>query len=773
MPASSVSVRRAQTQVKPLNAKPATVVGCAGVCEMGPVGTERTCTSWQDYQSVYGTFTANAQETPLQVKALFDEAGKDGDVELHVTRVVHCTTPGDPTTRTSAAAVLALLTASIVATAGASASGNAAPWVLVPNQTLVVAVDGGGAVTKTFTATQAVKTGTNNAAFNLTNGWNLVFTVDGVASPTLTLATAMFAVSGIATASAAETAAAFNAFFAANGIGAVATVAAGPKVAVTSNRAGSGSSVLVADGSAPGASAALGFSGTASGSGNVSNIAAVTLAEAVSLVGAVAGCTCSGSTGHLVVTSNTTGTGSIVQVTNASTAVGFNFDNAAHSGVASGATTTLTVNGLWDGTYANALSVEVLPPTSGNPTEFNFAVLRNGVLAEPWTNLTLDPASPRYAPYVVNGPPTFDGLAGANQSGQAASTLITITDALLYAGGVPLTLARPAGSVSPASGTTFGPLTGGLDGLGGLADTDWSGGVTSGGRAGFRVLDLVQDVALLLAPGRATAAVHNAMVNYCEVVRGGLCFAILDTPASLSAAQMVDYVQTTALLHGVSEMTAIYWPRIQVTNPNSSVFGQGATVVTGPSGAVAGLCARLDGSKPGGAFEHPASIEKGALTSARGLETIGGVSEVQDAGKRGLVFDSLVNPIMVKRGTPVYVDGARTLKDTGPFPTVGESRGVLSVQVEVGNALDPKRNQNMRPRFYNEITMTLEDYLRALTRAGCFASNVDAEAWYFEMGPSLNTAAVQAARQALALMGLATSKPGEQIVVVIAPFSSP
>ena len=772
MPASAVTVQRTNSQVKPLNTQPNTTLGCVLIAPMGPVGTTQLCLSWQDFATYYGGFSANATDGPLQVKALFDEAGDSGNVQLYVSRVVHCTTPGDPTTKTSAPATLSLLTAAIVATSGAATSANAYPWVLAPNQTLVVSVDGGGNVTKTFTATQAALTGSNAATFAFTNGWQITFTIDGVAYPTFTLATAMFASIGAATA--IETVAAFNAYFAANAVPAVATVGSGNHVVVTANQAGSGSSVALANLTGTPVTA-LGMGTPATGTGNVANIAAVTLSEAESLAGSIAGLTAStDGSGHLVLTSNTTGTSSSIQVQSSSTAAGFSFSNTVHSGVASGTQETLAVAGKWDGVYGNGLSIEVAPPTSGISTEFNLAVIQSGVTAESWVNLSMDPNSPRYAPYVIVGPPTVNGIPGTNLSGQAPSNLITVTDQLLYGdSGVPLTLARPAGSVSPSTGTTFGPMTGGNDGLSGIADADWTGSTSANGRTGLRVLDLTNDLALVFAPGRATAAVHNGLVNYCEVVRNGLCYAVLDTPASLSATEMVAYVQTTALLSEVSEMASIYWPRLQFDNPNVAIFGQAATVVTGSSGAICGLCARLDAAKPGGAFTHPASIELGYLSSARGLETIGGVAEVQDIAKRGLVFDALINPIMVKTGTPVYVDGARTLKDTGPFPTVGESRGVLSVQITLTDALDPKRNQNLRPKLYNQITMLVENYLKALTKAECFATNDDATAWFFQAGPSVNTPAVMANREILALVGLATSPPAEQILCFISPFTAP
>jgi hypothetical protein len=69
----------------------------------------------------------------------------------------------------------------------------------------------------------------------------------------------------------------------------------------------------------------------------------------------------------------------------------------------------------------------------------------------------------------------------------------------------------------------------------------------------MRALDQIQDMSLLLIPGRATPAVHNAMLRYCEVERDGTAFAILDPPAGTSATEIVAYVEVTAALLNLSE----------------------------------------------------------------------------------------------------------------------------------------------------------------------------------------------------------------------------
>ncbi len=746
--ASKTNVTRAQAQSRPLDTKPATILLVAGITERGPIGVanavdaRRPFVSFADFKATYGGYTANAQDVPLQIDNAFKEAGENGGLQVFVSRVVHCTDPTDPSTRTSAAAVLALLTASVAATAGAS-TGGVGPYVLAPNQHLDVLVNGAGAVVATFLATAASRTSATGP-YALSNGLTLIFAIDGGGTFTKVFANAEFNAIGAATP--AEVCAALNAFFAGNGIGAVATVSSNA-AKITSNRFGTGSGVNVSGGTA---NAALVFTtGNVAGTGNVANILAVTVAEVISVANAaITGSTTTNVGGRAVISSNTTGGSSSIQVSSASTATGIGFDNAIHLGLANGTVATLTVNAKSDGTYANALSIEVTAGSSGKATDFNLRVTRGGVVVEQWRNANLSPTS---ANYVVT-------LVSKGGFGQPPSNLIAVTDNLV---------AVPSPGNMPALGQ-FGPMSGGGDGLASLADADWTGGVSVNGRTGFRAFDLIRLKSLLITPGRATAAVANGQINYCDTISGGLCFAVPETPAGMTAAQIVDYFAVTCGIVELSEMSSAYWPRVKHDNPQTSIFGNADTVITGPGGAFAGMAARIARSKVGGAFEHPASQEIGTLTSVRGLET----DEVKDDAIRGLVFDSLINPIMIDDGIPAWVDGARTLKSSGPFPTVGESLGILTVQQQVGIALDPKRNRNIRPQLLTEIDTKIRTYLKALTDAHCFASDKYSEAFSFDDGKALNTPATNKRREVNAAMGLATSDPGEFINVIISPLST-
>src|SRR5512138_3051285 len=208
-----------------------------------------------------------------------------------------------------------------------------------------------------------------------------------------------------------------------------------------------------------------------------------------------------------------------------------------------GATDILTVQAKECGAFGNRLKVEIRAATNGQVGYFDLLVLDDGVYRETFPNLTLTATAARYVETIVN-----DASSG--------SRLIKATDL------------HPASSTVLALGTYS--LTGGSDGLVGLTDADFVG--TDAGKTGLHALDAVQSLSLLIVPGRATPAVHAAMLAYAEVEREGTVFAILDPPAAQSATAIVTYVSTTAALENASEYGAIYWPRIKVLNAKKCVF---------------------------------------------------------------------------------------------------------------------------------------------------------------------------------------------------------
>jgi phage tail sheath protein FI len=397
---------------------------------------------------------------------------------------------------------------------------------------------------------------------------------------------------------------------------------------------------------------------------------------------------------------------------------------------------TLRVDAKWDGAYANDIRALIASATSGAAAEFNLTVEDNGLVIEVFPNLSLDPAADNYVETVVNHP-------------DRGSNLIKVED-LASASASPANL--------PATGT-FGPLTGGSDGLTSLADTDFIG--SPAGKTGLRALDVIQDLSLLIVPGRATSAVHNAMVSYCEAARDKGCFAIFDPPANQSATGIISYVESTASLLGLTEFAAIYWPRVKVLNPSKAVFGNASVLTIAPSGHIAGVYARVDNSRPGGIYVPPAGIENGRLFGVLGFET----DEVLEEAKRDLVFPKRINPLTTFPGSPRHIDGARTLKGNGNFPTVAERRGVIFIEQSLKLGLLFAKHQNNTESLRATLARTVTAFLLIQLKNLAFSSSDPKKAFFVDFGEALNPPSVVFSGQVVGRIGLATAKPAEFIVL--------
>jgi len=743
--ASRVILQRAKQNRTRIPAIGVVVAAFAGIATMGPIGVanldgESPITSYPEYTSIYGGFSANAQDLPLAIKTFFDEGGQ----QCFVSRIVHCSTPGDTSSRASVAASTAIVTDDLAPTAGAALANNLGPYSLpASGLTLLVKVDGAGAATATFTGTAASRTSTTGT-YNITDGNTITLRVDGSAT-VLTIPFAASAFVDNTAATPAEVVSVFNAYFAANTIGAFAEVSANA-VKISSNRLGTGSGINVTGGTANGA---LSFTtGNIAGTGNVSNLRAVTITEVKTIVElAVAGCTVTNSSDAALITSNTTGSSSSIQVTGASTSFGyFGFDNAIHSGTVGGEETVLTISGKWDGTYAHDYSLVVADATNGSASRFDLKVLKSGVLFESFINLSTDPLDPLFAETVVN----------TGVTGQRASSVVSIV--------VETTSLTPPDD-RPANGT-YGPLAGGNDGLTSLADADFTGTKTSASRTGLRCFDPVGRIDEIAVPGRSTAAVHNGLVTYCEIYREGRTFAVMGAPLGYTAAQIRTYVASTALLKGLTEIGRFVWPRIYVANPDTSIFGSAATVLAPVEGAVVGIHARVSAAKVGGAFDQP-SVSNGQIRTALGIET----REGEDKATRGLLHDDNICVVRAERGKPIYLDGSDTLNSEGVFPTVGESRGVMAVTNDMSASYDNLRQLNINDGLYERMTSAAENYLRRLTENGAFRTKDRTKAYFIDFGKGINTDDVVDAGYVLGNIGLNTSPAAKFIVITISPLS--
>lgn len=733
--ASKIVSRREPPKVRTIRGGPTAVHGMIGTTQKGPVGQGTVVTSFDDFVDVFGGDILGS-EAIHAVRAYYEEGG----VQLRFGRTVHYTDVDDPLTKTSAAATVNAETASGAATAGSVLGTTTETFNLEPGDTLSIAVDGGGPATATFTATSPTVTSGNVETFALVNGDTLDVEIDAGATQTITFLTAQFVAIGAATA--AEVAAVINGVL----IGGSAGVGAGA-VDITSDARGSAASVEVTGGTAN-VVGKLNFPGGAvAGTGNVADIDAVTVAEVKTVVeAAVAGLTVTDVAGAVNVASNTTGVSSSILVEASSTADDeLGLDNATHVGTTGAAIPTIQIDGKYDGEYADDLTVLIADATSGEAARFNWQTLRDGVVLETFPNLVVDPLDDRHVEKIVNGV-------------NGGSIWLLATDLLIGGGAL---------NSRPENGTV-GPLTGGDDGLVGLVDVDFIG--SSAGQTGLHALDLTDDVTILTVPGRATNAMHNAMITYAEVFRDGIMFAVLDPPADLGAAAIVDYVKNVAAIQGLSEFAAIYWPEVRVVNPERDLFGDTDTIVVAPSGHVAGIMARTDASRPGGIYKQPAGVERGILRSVVGFagDDDDGTKkdDTHDVTKRDLVYPERINPLTTTKGHPRYIDGTRTLKADGSFPSVAESRGVIFIDATITQGIQFGRHEdNTEDDLERPLERTVSTFLRGEMLKGAFRTKDPATAFFVDFGPGLNPESVIFLNERRGRVGLATKKPADWIIL--------
>lgn len=722
---SSVQSLRQPPEVRTAPELATAVPGFVGLTERGPLNRPVRVTSRDDYAKIFGGDKLGAL-TPLEVRQFFQNGGNQADI----VRVLE----GTPVSATRT-----LNTPTSSPTAGMITGTTVEPFDLEPGDTLAVAVDGGAPSIATFLATAGNVTSANTEPFALTNLDTLLVKIDGGAAQTVTFNTAEFVLIGAATA--AEVAAVLNAEL----VGAFATVVLGA-VKITSDKRGTGSAVEVTGGTG---NVALAFpAGVNSGTGNVVDIDAVTVAEVKSVTeAAISGLTVSSDGGRVKITSNTTGPTSSIAVQASSSADDeLGLDNATHSGTSGSPSATLIVTASSQGVWANAASVNGLqiridPPTSGDETgvdaEFNLVVVQGGIDKENFSNVTMDPTSPKYVETVINATTT-------------GSALITVADQFATA---------PAPDNRPAVGTF--DMTGGTDGSA-VVDSTFTGGTDP--TKGLNTLDM-RDITLLCIPDRATPGVQIAMITFAEITKNREVFAILDPPA----ASTRDGIQTHRAALTDTEQAGLYWPRLRIPNPNPSVYGTGDFVTIACSGSVAGVMARTDANSLVGAFEEPAGREVGKIFGVVDFETDN--HEVMRKSVRDVVVPKQINPITRPiSGGSIYIDGTEILHPSGIFPSIGQSRGVSNLERQIKEVLDFVRHRSNTPRLRRSMERSVRGPLLELTKNGAFASDDPALAFTVDAdipGRGINNPTVQKQKKVFIKVGVATADPAKFIVILV------
>lgn len=595
---------------------PITVTALAAmamVTAKGPIGEARRIDSWPEFERLYGGAVSGYTGAREARRAL------DGGCALLVSRVVHYDDLTDATSKASAAAMVTVPDRSTTAGHGRSTGSGTFPFRLTHGDTLLASIDGGSNQTATFNGFARRLTGSSGTYAAVTATHALVLVVNGVQrsvpfngaenSPEL-YAAAINAIPGI-----------------------FADVSTG-EVRITTDKKGTGASLVVHADTASDVLTSLGLSSgqvaLSLGSSNVVDIEAVTAAEFETIVEAAMTGSAAGADadGHPYIESSTTGSGSSVQVRSSSTAEDdFGFDTDAHTGAPASTVDALTFVAASDGEHAHDLRVVIDDAQSDPATRFRVRVTdAAGTVLQTHDNLSMSSSDPRY---VVN--------VFAEESEH-----FTVTDE-----------ASPTAAYDnrPLAGT-YTPA-GGDDGLVGLTDDDYVGDAAT--HTGLHAFDNEANFRLAAMVGVTSHTGHVAGVAWAAALTevryvGAIPYAITTKANALAFRRRVAPYATGSAID--SDYGALYagWHKVRDARTREVVWLSGIGEVFAALGAA---------TREGGCWLPMAGQKRGLLsTEVLDLRIKLNVDEVEAMRAGG------VNPFYQEPSGPYYIEGQSTLAKT-------------------------------------------------------------------------------------------------------------
>jgi phage tail sheath protein FI len=433
--------------------------------------------------------------------------------------------------------------------------------------------------------------------------------------------------------------------------------------------------------------------------------------------------------------------------------------------------------------------------------DYTLTVLASGRLIARYDGLSLVPEDSDYGPKRLAGPtvsesPGFVSIPAAPEP-VMISELREITDDFRN---VFLSLDDLPG--------TFSPLGGGVDGLSNLATYDFVGeeiyatdsdALKSDKRRGIRVLDTVEEVAVVAVPdihiqpvdvaekaapepeetdpcltpeGMQTAMpvrrpsasevprgftedeiyqVQDALVRHCE--KAGNRMALLDAPFSMSQddEQGIGAVRAWRSRF-VSKYAAFYYPWLRVANPVSS--SEEITRDIPPTGHVAGQYANTD-------FEI--GVHKAPANSP--LAWVQDVTNPINEEVHGILNLIGVNVIRTLSGRGIRILGARTVSSDPSWRYVNVRRLIMMIQKAAGLSLQWASFEPNDHTTRTKVRLSLFGLLSTLWEQGALMGVAREEAFYVKCSEENNPPTERDKGRLLAEVGVAPSKPFEFVVL--------
>lgn len=260
-------------------------------------------------------------------------------------------------------------------------------------------------------------------------------------------------------------------------------------------------------------------------------------------------------------------------------------------------------------------------------------------------------------------------------------------------------------------------------------------------RRGIDALELIDEVAIAIAPGMWSQTVRNSLIQHCELLQDR--FAIVDPQDGLTIEGIREYRAPIDTKYG-----ALYYPWLVVRDPSV-----GQNVGIAPSGHMAGVYARVDTDR--GVHKAPANVVIRGIT---GFE--------RDVTKRE---QDMLNPQGINafrsfpgRGNRVW--GARTLSSDGSWRYIPVRRLFNFVEESIDEGTQWVVFEPNEESLWARVRASVGNFLTTVWRSGALEGTSAEQAFFVICDRTTMTQDDIDNGRLICVIGIAPVKPAEFVI---------
>jgi phage tail sheath protein FI len=427
--------------------------------------------------------------------------------------------------------------------------------------------------------------------------------------------------------------------------------------------------------------------------------------------------------------------------------------------------TTLVLEASSPGSWGNQLGVviDLNTKNTADPTLFNLTALYmdpagTQILAsEKFLNLSIDPTSSRYVVTYL----------------QQNSQLVAVKEDPSNPGDYIVPGVQPVATVATVLSPPSSPpqtkvlpqfMSGGGDGDLDITDMDIIG--SPGAKLGLYALENTSLFNLLVIPpynfsgGSAVDVDQTVQAAAAAYVVGRRAFYIMDPPSSWTnlTSALNGFSDVSANIGANSDHAALYFPMLVEANP----LNDGQTQNFAPSGAMAGMYARIDGQR--GVWKAPAGQET-ALTGVQGLSVL--LTDPENGQLNPLGLNCLRSFPVIGR----VIWGARTLQGADQLESqwkyIPVRRTALFIEQSLYQGTQWVVFEPNDDSLWAQIRLSVGSFMQSLFRQGAFQGTTPTTAYFVKCDSETTTQNDIDQGIVNIVVGFAPLQPAEFVIIQI------